>query len=219
MKPNSTLLAVLIAASTGIAVVAQGVQAGTTTVTSSETETPGEVASSTLRIPASGTHILDGEHGARLALFDGNLDLAKEMISGASDQFHDHMANFAIRLSDAKMFVIPVDSGLQFAEGFEPNEAHSGVIEEAGVHIRSGDVDRAVDVMTGAGIELDVRVVALPVETAIANLKQALTDIEAGEIHKANMALKAVETSIVIEDYKPGALPAQSYPLAEILQG
>ncbi|WP_299842925.1 YfdX family protein [uncultured Roseovarius sp.] len=219
MKPNSSFIAALVAASVGLTAIAQITQAGTTTLTTSEVSQSGEVRQSSIKIPANGTHILDGVHGARLALFDGNLDMAKEMISGASDQFDDHAAKFAIKLAENDGYAIPVDSGIQFAEGFEPDETHGAAIEEAGAHIRSGDVDSAVTAMTGAGIDLDIRLVVLPVETAAANLKQALADIERGEIHKANMALKAVETSIVIEDYKPGALPAQGYPLTEILQG
>ena len=217
MKSNTKFIAAVVAAAVSTTMIAQ--IANATAAVKTETEQAGELKTSVVKIPETGKIILDGVHGARLALFDGNVDTAKDLISDAEGRFDEHTAKFALKLAGDNSFAIPVDSGLQFADGFQPTEIHAEAITLAGGHIQDGNMDKAVKVMTDAGVKLDVKVVVLPVEAAAANLKQALADIDAGNIHQANMALKAVESSIVVEDYQPGALPAQGYPLNEILPG
>lgn len=214
MKTNSKVVGALIAVAMGAGAFAQVANATTATETNEA-----QTVSNTILVPATGITILDGVHRARVALFDGNIDAAKELITGASEKFDDHAAKYVLKMPGDAGYGIPVDSGLQFAEGFQPTNAHTPAIAEAGQHAQNGDVETAVTIMTEAGIDLDVKVVVLPVATVTAQLKQALADIEAGHFHKANMALKAVETSVVVEDYKPDALPTQGYALDEILQG
>ena len=217
MKPNSKFTATIVAAAlatTGVAEIANA--ASDTAAKDAEAV---QVAGESIRVPANGKHILDGVHAARLALFDGNIDLAKDMISNSHNQINDHAAEFAVKLKDAKGFALPVESGLQFKEGFQPTDQHAPIINQAGAMIQNGQVDEAIGVMTNAGIELDIKVVLLPVAQTATHLDQALADIDAGHIHKANMALKAVETSIEIQDFQPGTLPSQGYPLSEILPG
>ncbi|WP_170565531.1 YfdX family protein [Ruegeria atlantica] len=217
MKPNPNFAAAIVTAAaltTGFAEPASA---------AAETKTGGEhteqASGQSIRVPANGKHILDGVHAARLALFDGNTDLARDMISNAHNEINDHAAEFAIKLPDTVGFAIPVESGLLFRDGFQPTDQHAPTISQAGALIRNGQVDEAITVMADAGIELDIKVVMLPVEPTATHLQQALTDIKAGHIHKANMTLKAVETSIEIQDFQPGALPSQGYPLSEILPG
>ncbi|WP_196223503.1 YfdX family protein [Roseibium sp. RKSG952] len=217
MKANTKSVATIVALALATTSLSQ--IAFAETEVSSETETGGEVETQHIRIPATGKLILDGVRAARLALFDGNLDQAKEIVSASRGAIDEHAAKFSVHLSDSKGYALPVDSGLKFSDGFEPTDQHGASITQAGVMIQEGRVDEAIKVMSKAGVELDVAVVMLPVGATATHLEQALTDIEAGQIHKANMALKAVETSTVIQDFKPGNLPAQGYPLADILPG
>ncbi|KIC39045.1 hypothetical protein RA27_17980 [Ruegeria sp. ANG-R] len=217
MKPNSKFVAAVVAAALATTGVAQIASAASETA--AETEQATQVAGQSIQIPENGKHILDGVRAARLALFDGNIDLAKEMIAASHDQINDRAAEYAVKLDANGGFALPVDSGLQFKDGFQPTDQHAPVINEAGALIQNGQVDEAISVMNDAGIELDIKVVMLPVGKAASQLDQAIADIEAGQIHKANMALKSVETSIEVQDYQPGGLPAQGYPLSEILTG
>lgn len=215
MKTNSKVAATIIAAALATTSISGIAQAATDVTT--KTDVAGQTETQHIRVPATGKHVLEGVRAARLALFDGNLDLAKERVALSHHEIKKHAAKFAVKLEDGKGFGLPVDTGLQFAEGFEPKEAHGPAISEAGAILQEGRIDEAINVMSNAGVELDIAVVMLPVQSTTASLEQALTDIKEGHIHKANMALKSIETSIEVQDYKPDALPAQGYPETEVL--
>lgn len=217
MTSQPKIIVAVVAAAIGAAAIAQVANANSATNT--ETEAATEVQAMGINIPATGFTILEGAHNARLALFEGDVDVAKKLIADASSKFDERAAEIAMKITGQDGFAIPVDSGLQFAQGFEPTEEHAPAITQAGALIQQGELNAAVKVMSDAGIKMDYKVAILPVEMATVNLDQALADINAGQLQKADLALEAVGASVLIEDYTPDALPHQGYPLTEILRG
>ncbi len=211
MKSNAKLLALAVVI--GASAIAQTAVADTTP----KTETEEVVKANSLKIPAIGGTLLNDVRKARMALFDGQLDTASGILEQATSYLGDETAKFAIKSGDE--YGIPVDSGLSFAEDFTPAKAHAPAIAQAGEHVAQGDIDGAIQVMTDAGIGLDVKMVVVPFKATVDALEQATQDISAGEIHKANMLLKSIETSVTVDDFKPGQLPHQGYSLSEILGG
>lgn len=218
MKTQSKFIAGIVAASVSMAAIAPAAfaQDAVTTDTTQATQT---AETGTLKIPAVGKVILNDIRSARVALFDGEIDAAKGIIGQAASYFGDKSAEYAIKLSDDDGFGLPVDSGIGFAEGFEPTQEHAPVIAKAGEHIQMGDHAGAIKTMSDAGIELSVQTVVVPFQSTVDNLEQAILDLDAGEVHKANMLLKSIETSIAVETFKTDAVPHQGYPLNEILPG
>lgn len=172
---------------------------------------------SSIKIPAVGGTLLNDVRHARMALFDGQAETASGILSQATSYLGDDTAKYAIKTDGG--YAIPVDSGVSFADGFTPTQDHAPAIAQAGQHMQQGDIDGAIETMTNAGVDLDVKMVVVPYKTTVDALEKAIEDIGAGDIHKANMVLKSIETSVKVDDFKPGHLPHQGYKLSEILGG
>ncbi len=213
MKSNVKILALAVAIGAGV--VAQTAVADTAPKTEAGAEEV--VKASSLKIPAVGGTLLTDVRKARMALFDGQLDTASGILGQATSYLGDETAKYAIKTGDG--YGIPVDSGVSFADDFTPTEDHAGAIAQAGEHVEQGDIDGAIMAMTDAGIDLEVKMVVVPYKATLDALEQAIQDIDAGQIHKANMLLKSIETSVTVDGFKPGHLPHQGYSLSEILGG
>lgn len=166
--------------------------------------------SQTLASSAAARAIVGYAREARIALFDGQIELAKDLVKKAKSEFESGLEKYAIK--DAELgYVVPIDSGLIFSEGFKPSAKHTASIAEAGELMRNGDIATAMDVMTKAGVELDMNAVVLPVKEAKQKFDKAVKDIELGEYYAANLSLKTIESAIEARTYNPQALPKQGY--------
>nr|WP_315980117.1 YfdX family protein [Aliamphritea spongicola] len=65
--------------------------------------------------------------------------------------------------------------------------------------------------MIEGGIELDFKYAMLPVAPTVVSLNNALDDLQDGSFYEANIVLKAIETSLVIEDYGVADTPKQGF--------
>lgn len=220
MKTNTKLISAVVAATLGLGTIAPIAYAeGTTTdTTTTATQDAGDqIMVGKIAVPAIGITLLNDVHQARVAMFDGQIDAASGAVAQAASYLGEPAAKFAIKLSDGT-FALPIDSGLNFAEGFTPDQSHAAVINAAGEMLQKGDATGAIKTMRDAGIELAVNVVVVPFKATVDALETVVTDLEAEHVHKANMLLKSVETSPKVVSFSPDKLPKQGYALDEIFQ-
>lgn len=164
-----------------------------------------------IKIPGHAKSVLADTRAARVALFEGQTDAAIDLVRKALDTFDAGVADYAVELDDDAGFGIPVDSSVEFNEGFQPTEANAKVINQAGQLAQKGDSQAAVKTMVEGGIELDFKYAMLPVAPTVVSLNNALDDLQDGSFYEANIALKAIETSLVIEDYGVADTPKQGF--------
>ena len=171
-----------------------------------------------IKIPGHAKSVLSDTRAARVALFEGQTDAAIDLVQKALDTFDAGVADYAVELDDDSGFGIPVDSSVEFNEGFQPTDTDAKVINQAGQLAQKGDSQAAVKAMIEGGIELDFKYAMLPVASTVVSLNNALGDLQSGSFYEANIALKAIETSLVIEDYGVADTSKQGFAWETISQ-
>jgi predicted negative regulator of RcsB-dependent stress response len=154
-------------------------------------------------------------HAARLAIFNGQTDDAIKYAAAAEQEFaavekasstHEIMATSATGETDA---YVPFDMSVGLAEGFVPSEEMAGSLREASQQFEQGNQKNAVEVLRLANIEITVNAGLLPAKSSLAHIQGAIKLLGEKKYYEANLALKALEDSVVFESYSADTIPAQ----------
>jgi hypothetical protein len=154
-------------------------------------------------------------HAARLAIFNGDTDVALKHVTAAEVDFtaieqaiNTHQVAPTTPNNKADAY-IPFDMTVGLAEGFVPSEEMTGKLREAGQQFEQGNHKRAIEVLRLANIDVTVSASLLPAKATLAHVKDAIKLIDAKKYYEANLALKALEDSVVFESYSADTVPAQ----------
>ena len=154
-------------------------------------------------------------HAARLALFENDIAAAKERIAHADAAFLDAEKKFndltigdTEMPSDAKRY-LPFDMSMALNENFTVTDESKEALEKANGLIQQGATDDAVEVLRLASVDVNVTGAFLPVVSTTDQLEQAKSLIDEGKYFDANLALKAIEDSVVIRSFSIDAIPQQ----------
>lgn len=210
MKTNSTTLAIALTCA---------LAAGTFTnnVYAAKAQANDTYIVDSIEIPGHAKSVLNDVRGARIAIFDGQIDAATDLVNKAHSSFDKSLiAEDAVMLDD-KRFGVPIDSSMTFAEDFKPSEKDNKVIKSAGEIAKKGDPKKAVKTMLDAGIELSFSYAFLPVMSTVNKLNEVQAHLEAKNYYQANMVLKAIESSVVVEEFGSEETPKQGYSWKEII--
>lgn len=152
---------------------------------------------------------------ARLAIFNGKPDIADKQITAASEKFKTaatHAEGLSIDTAKAKSnddSYIPVDISMSLAEGFVATEAKAEKIKQANEHIAKGDEKKAAEVLKLAEIDITVVAALLPIDASVRHVNAAIDLMAKKQYYEANLALKAIEDSMLIESFGIDSVPAQ----------
>ena len=152
---------------------------------------------------------------ARLAIFNGKPEVANKQIAAASEKLKAaaaHAEGLSIDTAKGKSndeSYIPVDISMSLAEGFVPDETKAKKIKEANEHIAKGDEKKAAEVLKLAEIDITVAAVLLPIDASIRHVTAAVDLMAKKQYYEANLALMAIENSILIESFGIDSVPAQ----------
>jgi len=170
-----------------------------------------ETVMESITVPGHARTVLSSVRNARLALFDGQTDAARDLVAKARETFDKSTTKYALKLADGKHYGVPVDSSVEFAEGFEPSKEQILVIQQAGSKVQQGEAVIGYRQMLDAGVSLSVKYAMLPVLNTMTQLEKAQADMDNKHFYKANLALKSIENSVLIESFGATETPQQGY--------
>jgi hypothetical protein len=129
--------------------------------------------------------------------------LAKEPIKVSQD-IHKVMRD--VRSARNDMYV-PFDVGLALSRTFVATPKNAGHIKKASEHLKKGERHKAIVVLKLANIDISFTTASLPVKLADSRIKDAAKLIDSGKYYEANLVLKALEDSVVIDNVMADATP------------
>jgi len=149
----------------------------------------------------------------RLAIFDGMPDEAKNRVEAAKQ-------DIKMGVKDAKKYAIdtkkptkdndmyvPFDANVALADSFVATPEKVDHVKKANQHLMKGEKKEAIDTLKLASIDVVFTTAMLPVKLAQAHISDAAKLINDGKYYEANLALKAVEDSVLIDSYGIEELP------------
>ncbi|SDE15789.1 YfdX protein [Rhodospira trueperi] len=154
-------------------------------------------------------------HAARLAIFNGEPDQAKKFVNEASSDLaavQDNVKDFAVDTAHSSKdedLYVPFDSTLTLSEGFVPSVEKQETLDKANEHLAQGEHEAAIKTLKLADIDVRMSAALIPADASLEHVKSAQSLIDDEKFYEANLALKAVEDSIVIESYDVDSVPTQ----------
>lgn len=164
-------------------------------------EAESSVADDLDRISDDGLDALQQIYAARIAIFEGDPKEAAELIAEAQADLKDAAKDAEkIGIKGKQGAVqVPIDARLTLADDFVLTPAKAEKIAKVDAHLKKGETKEAVEVLREAGIYLNISVVLLPLDSARSALEKAAKMVEEGHFYDANLALKSIEDSVVVD--------------------
>jgi YfdX protein len=151
--------------------------------------------------------------GARLAIFNGSPDKAQiyadAAVTRAASALKDadkYALDIKASKKDGQKYV-PFNAGLTVAETLKPSKEKLEHITRANMHLHKGETRKAIETLKVAGIDVALNTELLPIQTARTHIVDAAKLIGEGKYYEANLALKAVEDSVVTEVFNTDSIP------------
>ncbi|MCW2310054.1 YfdX family protein [Rhodobium gokarnense] len=152
---------------------------------------------------------------ARLAIFNGTPDVATEFVDKAATDLktaQSSMKDFAVattkKAAEGDAY-LPFDSSLTLAEGFVPTADKAETVKKANEHLAKGDHKKAAEVLREGRIDVTVSAALIPAKASLDHVKDAVKLLGEKKYYEANLALKAVEDSVLVESYSIDGVPQQ----------
>ena len=127
-------------------------------------------------------------------------------------------ADGATPAGDAPSDYLPFDTSIALLEGFVPQPRHREALEQAGQKMQKGDQKGAAESLKLAEIDLSVTAAMIPAKSSLDHVRQAEKLIGQQKWHEANLALKAIEDSIVVGSWEYDGLPRQGVQGGDVSQ-
>ncbi len=143
--------------------------------------------------------------GARLAIFEGSPDQAQvytdAAVTRATAALKDadkYAMDIKASKEDGQKYV-PFNADMTVAETLEPTQGKPVHTTKANNRLQKSDSQQAMETLKVDGVNVAFTTEFLPIQSARARIKVASELIGEGKYYEANLALKAVEDSVVTE--------------------
>ena len=151
--------------------------------------------------------------GARLAIFNGTPDKAQLYADAAVTRVNATLKDadkYALDIKESKLNgdeYVPFNTDLTVAETFKPNKENLEHISSANKHMQKGETGKAIQTLKVNGIDVALTTEMIPIQAARTHILDAAKLIGDGKYYEANLALKAVEDSVVTDIFNTDAIP------------
>ena len=152
---------------------------------------------------------------ARVAIFNGNpeeavklSDIAQKELTAARTSI-DELALATQNSTDGADTYIPFDTSMSLVEGFVPDESDTAALMKANEHLAKGEQSHAAQALKVANIDVSVSAAMIPAASSLQHVDDAIKLLSEKKYYEANLALKAVEDSVLVEVYDLHAMPVQ----------
>lgn len=163
---------------------------------------------------------------ARVAMFDGNVEQADDLLKKSRQyltQVEKQAPELVVTVKTSEKVggktvrneketvtndLVPIDAGLTLAEDFVSTPEKQEKIKKANAHLNNKETSKAVQVLKEADIGVSVSRVLMPVKDTIKRVDKAIELVGKQQYYEANLALKAVEDSLIVDSvllYEPVA--------------
>jgi len=152
---------------------------------------------------------------ARIAIFNGSGEQAVKLVSQADADLKRARAMEDTLAVQTKKAVpnggayVPVDVSLALSEDFVPTPQKESLIQKVDQFLSRKDRKHAIETLKAANVDVTVSALLIPVDASLERVSQAATLLGQQKYYEANLALKAVEDSVVIDSYTTDNIPAQ----------
>jgi hypothetical protein len=106
------------------------------------------------------------------------------------------MANQQNPTNDKMVEWLPVDASITINEDFTASPEKKAAVADANKSLNNGDRKGAIEKLKLSGVNIDVVVLALPLNDTIAKVQQASTMINDGKYYEASQLIKQVQDSV-----------------------
>jgi hypothetical protein len=142
---------------------------------------------------------------ARLAIFNGlpkqaqvYIDAAVTRSAAALRDADKYALDIKASKKDGEKFV-PFNAGLTVAEALEPGKEKQEHTARGNRHLRKDETQKAMEDLKVDEIDVAVTADLLPIQMAKTHIEDAARLIGEGKYYEANLALKAVQDSVITE--------------------
>jgi len=154
-------------------------------------------------------------HSARLALFNNEPDAAADHVRAAKSALTDTESDLSallmrdFTLVDTENNYLPFDMSMSLTEDFDATEENKLALQRAYGLFESAEPEDAIEVLRVAEIDVRVSAAMLPFEATLTRLDDALGNIGDKDYFDANLDLKAIEDSVIVNTFSIDAVPQQ----------
>lgn len=143
--------------------------------------------------------------GARLAIFNGEPERARTFADAAVTRIGAALGaadDYAVQTKEAKSgeTYIPFNASLTVLDAYKATNAKA--IAKANEHLDKGKQKEALETLKLSEVDLAVSAWMIPVKFAQEHITDAAQLIGEGKYYEANLALKAVDDAVVMQDFE-----------------
>jgi hypothetical protein len=165
-----------------------------------------------MRLSNDGFQAMRAVRSARIAIFNGNPKIAKEMLDKAKVSLHAAAKDAPIFVVDVKTGVkgevvndtvsvdqlnlIPIDGQIVLADSFVDSPAKKAHIDKSNQHISKGESKQAIDELKLAEVDATFSRVLMPLQSTTRLVDDAAKLVTDEKFYQANLALKAAEDGL-----------------------
>ncbi len=157
-----------------------------------------------MKLSDDGFNAVRGIRSARIAIFNGDPQVAEKSVSSASEAMtkaKKDAANFYGRTNTSNdgQYWIPVDATLDVADNFVDTPEKQQHVKKANEHFKSGNKNKAVEELKLAEIDVNFTRLLMPLTTTQDHIQAAKQMLDQKKYYEANLALKAAEDGLVVD--------------------
>jgi len=149
---------------------------------------------------------------ARHAIFNGEpvqavtfLDAATTRINATAQDAGQYDLDINAPKSDDDY--VPFNANLTVVDDFEPTDTNAAHIAKSNTHLQKGDQKAAIEELKLSEIDAAITVNLIPVNFARKQITMAAGLARKGQFYEANLALKAVDDSVITRMFDLSAKP------------
>ena len=130
-------------------------------------------------------------HAARLAIFNGETDAAKEML-GKANGLMQEIANENYHC-EGKEGQVPINGSITLDKSFVPGEKHASYLAKANEYFQKGQKAEGMEQLKQGEIAVNFARVLMPYNATSKKLNEAIELANQSKYYQTNLALKAAE--------------------------
>lgn len=154
---------------------------------------------------------------ARLAIFNGATGDAIRLVKEAQADMRAVQSGAQThslsthKTSSSGDSYVPFDSSIGLVEGFKATPEKQAALSKANSHLAKGEQKKAITVLKETNVDVTFSAALIPVKASASHLNDAADLLGQNKFYEANLALKALEDSVIIDSYGVDEIPEQGH--------